>query len=129
MLCVDPAQAGEFWPHVEPFIAAACRRGLHDLAGAEQAVRSGAALIWIVWDGESIVAALTTELHRINGRKLCFIAALGGNERRRWLHLIADVESWARAEGCVAMIVMGRLGWQRELRGYRPRGVIMERTL
>lgn len=140
MLCVDPAQAGDFWPHVEPFIAAACRRGLHDLAGAEQAVRSGAALLWIVWNGESIAATLTTELHRINGRKLCFIAALGGRERRRWLHLIEGIESYARAEGCAAVVVMGRAGWQRELGAvrqdgrerpgaYRLRGVIMERTL
>ncbi len=139
LLCVDPAQAAEFWPHVAPLIEQACRRGLHDFAGAEQSVRSGAALLWIVWDQAEIVAALTTELHRINGRKLCFIATLGGKQRERWLHLIEGIESYARTEDCAAVIIMGRSGWQRTLMRledgrkrpgapYRTRGVIMERT-
>jgi hypothetical protein len=129
LLCIDPAQAADFWPHVSSFIEKACRRGLHDFAGAEQSVRSGAALLWIVWDEVEIVAALTTELHRINGRKLCFIATLGGKRRERWLHLIEGIESYATAEGCAGVIIMGRPGWRRALRQYGERGTILERSL
>jgi hypothetical protein len=131
LICVVPDQVEAFWPHVEGLIAQACARSLYDLAGCRRSLREGRALLWIVWDDENgaIVAALTTELHRINGRLLCFIAALGGRERGRWLHLIAGIEAFARAEGCAAVIVMGRRGWARALSGYRPRGIILEQGI
>ena len=139
LICVGPEDVEAFWPHVQGLIAQACVRSLYDLAGCRRSLRAGRALLWIVWDDEkgAIIAALTTELHGINGRLLCFIAALGGHSRDRWLNLIGGVEAYAQAEGCVAVIVMGRPGWARALRqgrrerlgGYRLRGIILEKGL
>ncbi len=128
LICVDPAQAAEFWPFVASLIERACKRGLYDYAGAERSVLAGTALLWLAWNGE-IAAAATTELHKINGRKLCFIAALGGTNRGRWLHLIGGIEDFARAEGCEATVIMGRPGWKRVLPSYKMRGAIIERML
>jgi hypothetical protein len=137
LICVAPDQVAAFWPHVAPLIAAACRRGVFDLDGCRRSLLEGRALLWLVWDedaspdgaGGELLAALTTELHRINGRLLCFIAALGGRARGRWLHLIAGIEAFARAEGCAAVVVMGRPGWARALKHYRLRGIILEKGL
>ena len=129
LVCVDPTQIEDFLPHVAEQIARACRRGLHDYEGSLRALRGGQALLWLVWDGEQVLASLTTELHRINGRKLCFIATLGGQNREQWIGLISEIEKFARAEGCQSVIIMGRKGWSRALPEYHTRGLILERAL
>jgi hypothetical protein len=130
LLCVDPAQVRDFWPHVEPLIKAACARGLHDFGGTLRSLERGTALLWLVSDGEEIFAALTTELHKLNERKVCFISTLGGRQHRQWVHLVSGIEDFARAEGCEAVLLMGRKGWLRAMPpSWRQRGIIMERAL
>ena len=129
LLCVPPNQVADFWPHVEAMLRAGCERSLHDVAGMRRSLDGGDALLWLAWDGTAIRAAATTELHRINGRLHCFVAALGGTEHERWVHLLAGIESYARDEGCTSVIVMGRPAWRRLLAGYAQRGVILERMV
>src|SRR5689334_20593328 len=79
LVCVDPARVHDVWPHVAALIAAAMRRsGLGELADVARSVGDGAALLWLAWDGERILAAAVTELHLIDGEKLCTILACGG---------------------------------------------------
>lgn len=129
LLCVAPDQAAEFWPHVAHYIERACRRGLHDFAGAERSVKTGAALLWIAWDEPEILGAATTELHKINGRRLCFISAMGGKDRDKWIGLVSGIEDFARAEKCDAVVIMGRTGWTKALPRYHERGRIIELRL
>jgi hypothetical protein len=118
------------WPFARPVIAAAMRRGgISDFSAVERNVLSGGALLWLAWDGREIVAAAVTELTLVHGRKLCTIVACGGRERRRWLHLIAELETFARREGCQAVRICGRRGWLRELPHYRATRVILEKEL
>ncbi len=63
LICIDPAQAHEFWPHVASLIKAAMEKGrLSSYADVEHAVRNGTALLWLAWNGEKIKAAAVTEL-------------------------------------------------------------------
>jgi hypothetical protein len=141
LICIDPARAAEIWPHVRALIAQAMARGgVSDFSAVEARVLDGRALLWIAWErtGEGagsaagagrVLAAAVTELAVVNGRKLCVIAACGGSDRRRWLPALREIEDFARAEGCAAMLVMGRRGWKRALRHYRERGIILEKEL
>jgi hypothetical protein len=62
LICVDPAQAHEFWPHVASLIRAAMEKGrLSSYADVEHAVRNGHALLWLAWNGETVKAAAATE--------------------------------------------------------------------
>src|SRR6516165_9750628 len=97
LICVDPAQAHEFWPHVASLIKAAMERGrLSSYADVERSVRNGSALLWLAWNGETF----------------CTIVACGGHDRSQWLPLIARLEAYGRREGCAAMRIYGRRGWQ-----------------
>ena len=98
-------------------------------AEVEQAVRSGAALLWLAWEGESIKAAAVTEICAANGEKFCTIVACGGHDRGQWLHLLEGLESHAKAEGCDTMRVYGRRGWGKLLKDYRVTRVLLEKTL
>src|SRR5262249_5020222 len=93
LICVDPAQAHEFWPHVASLIRAAMEKGrLSSYADVEHAVRNGNALLWLAWNGETIKAAAVTELTHANGETFCTIVACGGHDRSQWLHLIEGLE-------------------------------------
>jgi hypothetical protein len=130
LLCIDPAQVSEFWPHVAPLIKAAMEKGrLSDYADVEHSVRNGSALLWIAWDGERIKAAAVTELGKANGEKFCTIVACGGSDRGQWLHLLAGLEAYGKAEGCAAMRIYGRRGWLKLLPEYRTTRVLLEKTL
>jgi hypothetical protein len=130
LICIDPAQVHEFWPYVAPLIKAAMQKGrLSDYADVEHSVRNGNALLWIAWNGETIKAAAVTELGVANGEKFCTVVACGGHERRQWLHLLAGLETYGKAEGCAAMRMYGRRGWLRLLPEYRATRVLLEKAL
>jgi hypothetical protein len=98
-------------------------------APVEQNVLSGRALLWLVMRGTAIRAAVVTELHRTETRKVCTIVACGGADMRDWLALLSGIENFARAEGCDAVRVMGRAGWTRMLKEYRETRVVLERKI
>jgi hypothetical protein len=105
------------------------RGGVSEYGDVERNVRDGSALLWLAWDGTRIHAAAVTELRSANGRKFCTIVACGGEQRRHWLHLLADLESFARAEGCATVLILGRPGWRRVLPDYRVKNIILEKEL
>jgi hypothetical protein len=130
LICVGPSRVAALWPFARSLIASAMRRGgISDFSAVERDVLGGSALLWLAWDGEEIAAAAVTELAVVHGRKICTIVACGGRARSRWLHLIADLETFARREGCRATRICGRRGWSRVLPDYHATRVILEKEL
>jgi hypothetical protein len=122
----------EFWPHARALIKAAMGKGdISPFACVEHAVLTGDALLWLAWDADArrIAAACVTELQKVGTRKLCLIVACGGHGMHRWLPLLAQLEDYARAEGCAVTRIMGRAGWARVLTDYRRKRVILEKQL
>lgn len=125
LICVSPDYIFDFWPHARPLIKAAIdETNLSDFAEIEQQVLDGKQLLWLAWSGK-IEAAATTRL--ING--VCEIVACSGHLRERWIQLHEQLVSYAKAEKCRAMRIIGRPGWERALDGYRREYVILERAL
>src|SRR5262249_26468973 len=139
LVCVDPARVAEVWPHVAPLIARALVRGgfearaasasAHDPSTHDPSIddssahasapdlagrlRAGAALLWLAWDGATILAAAVTALDMIDGVKCCTLIACGGRDFARFGHLIAGLERYAAREGCARMRICGPKGWLR----------------
>ena len=86
-------------------------------------------LLWLVWDGDKIKGAVVTELAETVSGRICVIVAMGGADRSRWLHLLKELEDYARRESCRTMRLYGRKGWKRVLRDYRETRVILEKGL
>jgi hypothetical protein len=86
-------------------------------------------LLWLAWDGDSILAAAVTELAAVDGGKLCTILACGGRDLARVAPLAAGLERYARDEGCARIRICGRRGWARVLAGYRVTRVVIEKNL
>lgn len=127
---VDPSLVAKVWPHARALVKSAIdRTGLSDFAHIEREVLSGLQQLWLAWNGTAIEAAAVTQLVVIGSRKICIIVACGGRDHSRWIHMLADLEKFAKAEGCDTVRIYGRKGWQRILENYRANYVVMDREL
>lgn len=130
LVCVDPKEIRRIWPHASHFIKRAIlRTGLSDFEEVEDSILDGDALLWLAWDGERIEAAASTILETANERKSCVIVACGGEDMSHWLGLIAQIETYAKNEGCSCARIIGRRGWSRVLEGYRAEYAILEKAI
>jgi hypothetical protein len=134
LMCVDPRLVYRIWPQVAPLLRRAiARTGLSAFADIEREILDGKALLWIATIGESgqlsIDAAASTILQQTDAGRVCVITACGGRRMAGWLPLIANLEAYARDEGCRSIRIFGRLGWQRVLDGYRRTNVVLDKPL
>jgi hypothetical protein len=129
-ICVDPARVREFWPYTSPLIRRAIERGgLSRFEDVERDVLAGASLLWLAWDGRAVAAAAVTQLAATDTGKVCILVACGGTRMRRWLPLLAVIETYARSETCALVRILGRKGWMRVLPQYRAQRVVLEKNL
>lgn len=128
-VCIDPAQVAKIWPLVSHLIREAMRKGGGDFEDIERAVLSGERLLWVAADEEQIWASAVTGLHTENEHKFCCIWACGGRAREKWLPLLSEVESFAKAEGCQSMRIYGRKGWARVFPDYKLIQITLEKAL
>lgn len=90
----------------------------------------GDADLWVVLGEENeTLCALTTRIMHSAQAKWCVIDACGGKDMRRWIHLLKEIESWARSNGCTRMQVPGRTGWGRVLPEYEHAYCVLEKEL
>jgi hypothetical protein len=129
LICVAPSEVNQMWPYAGGMIRSAIERtGLSDFEDIEKSVLAGDQLLWIAVS-DHIEAAATTQLVKIAGCKVCILVACAGHQRERWLPLFAELEKYAKDEGCKIMRLYGRKGWERALDGYHVEHVVMEKAL
>lgn len=91
------------WTDVIALIDTAARRG-----GCEPWVEGD--LLWIAIDGGAVIGAATTRLLTNGNAELKHVAGVRGRE---WFgRLDAQIEEWARANGCRLAVSRGRKGWR-----------------
>jgi hypothetical protein len=127
---VDTPLVAGIWPHTREMV----KRGMSradpgDFERTERELFAGLQQLWLVWDGVAILAIAVTQLVTVGDKKLCVIVSCSGKGVRRWLHLIAGIEKFAKDEGCHAMRIYGRKGWERVLKNYRAKYVVMDKEL
>jgi len=80
--------------------------------------------LWLA-DGGALVTQVVTYP---TGMKVVSLLLVGG-EMDKWLHLLPEIEFWAKSEGCeVSELPRGRRGWTKILEGYNSM-VFMEKRL
>jgi hypothetical protein len=94
------------------------------------ALENRSAQLWLVWN-ETADAVCVTQLEPTSKGKHCCIWIMVGREMVSWLPLIAQLEQWAKREGCNMMRHEARPGWAKMLKreGYHMPHVILEKEL
>ena len=130
---VSPGNIGLIWPQVEKYIKSAFEAGIGDDTekSALSLLFKGDAQLWVAHEGAKIQGARITRNCVVNnGRKICFTIACGGEDFASWVHLMDDVERWAKNQGCDALRISGRAGWRiLKKRGYFEPFVLIEKAL
>lgn len=129
IFCVPPDRAAEYWDVVKGLIRPALENSLTDFDVVARAVCNGEMLLWLIWDGTEVYAAVVTQLSISNGKKFCTIVAIGGHRMPKWLHTIARIEKFARDEGCKSVAIMGRFGWSKLYPDYKVTSTTIQKEL
>ena len=129
---VEPGMARSIWDRVSDMIDVGYSAG-DDFMPKDilERIRYGQVLLWIAIDDESgnIIAAMTTELVPMRSGLVCWMCQCGGDRMQDLKRFHVQIEEYAKAEGCVKVILKGRRGWERVLEGYRVRTVTLEKAI
>ena len=129
LICVDPKDAPQVWPHVEAMLKAATDHcGNWSIGPIRSEVFDGKQLLWITWNGLKIKAAATTRLVVEQKGLVCQAIACGGTDDD-WPERFSAIEEYARDEGCVSTRIQGRPGWARVFKDYKTEWVSLEKKL
>ena len=126
---VPTSEVCKYWPVFKPFVDRVLneRGGQRTTKDLLSALMWGDATLWSVAE-ERIVAAAETEVYEMDER-VCRITCLSGDGMNRWIHGIKSIEQWAKEQGCTAITLSGRKGWQRVLQDYDLSQVTLRKEL
>lgn len=123
------------WDKVEPYLASACQRGGEYLTqDILTALVRRQMQMWVAFEGETlkrsnVFAVCITEIVITPQRKSCSILIGTGRRREEWQGFRSAIEEWAREQGCEAMKVIARPGWERVFEDYRKTHTLLEKAL
>ncbi|MBN9497861.1 MAG: hypothetical protein J0H39_13980 [Alphaproteobacteria bacterium] len=128
---VPTADAERAWPLVRAHIERTAETSAGEMTADDIKARiaSGDFQLWIVLDGADLLATVLTEVVSYPQRKVCFIVGCVGEHRVKWIHLIAEIEDWARLQGCATSRIRARKGWVKVLPDYKIAHIVLERAL
>ena len=94
-----------------PWIEAALEYsgGTHDFIDVAEGINKGTMQLWPTPKG-----CIVTEIV-VYPRKRMLNVFLGGGELDQILDMHQDVIQWAKAQGCTALTMTGRVGWKKPL--------------
>lgn len=114
------------WDQVAPKIqTVADRAGTYTVEDIAQRLLKETAQLWVALRNDRVVMACVTEINDYKRRE-CNILICAGSRRQDWIGFLEHIKEWARAEGCQAMTLTGRKGWQRVLRDWKLAAVELE---
>ena len=107
---------GLIWPKVEEYLAKAVdtAKGKLTIDDVRSGIESDLYLLWVVVDGEDIIAAVTTRVINYptcNGMALDWV---GGKRIKEWLSMLnSTMRDHAKNHGCSHLEGYGRPAWTR----------------
>ena len=129
-----PTEVPDVWQEVADMLKRAI-----DLSGGRYAMNQtlhelllGKTTLWVVKDGEEIIAAWVLRLIEFPGRKTLYGDLLAGDRMKEWAHLMDEaVQDWARKFRCDYVEIGGRDGWLRFAKpyGYEKAYWVMEKKV
>lgn len=99
--------------------------GSHTFDDVAELIREGKAQLWPAPRGCAVTEIV------VYPRKRVLHIFLAGGELSQLRDMFSDAAEWAKAQGCEAMSLSGRVGWARAMApdGWMTQAVVMERTL
>jgi len=120
IVAIPPEQIEDIWIQVSPLLEKALNKnpGDIDLELVRERLESGEYLLMCAIENDKILASFAVELVN-EKRKTANIVLCGGERMDDWLDQFMDtIKPLVRDQGCEAITIMGRAGWQRKMKPY-----------
>ena len=119
------------WPLAEGHLLKSYRRCDQNIPlELRDDLRKGKRQLWLLTRGDvTIIAAGITTMFVLRSGPALKIEHFGGGFMGEWLHLLEEVENYARSQGCRKVMWEGRKGWIRLLADYDVTAWVMEKRL
>lgn len=124
-----------FLPLINHYIEDATNRsaGRHTPKTVYEMIQRDLYHLWLVVDDEQdnqVQAVVVTQfLQYPTGITAADVIIATGQNRKKWLHLLEELEDWARDNHCDLFQMFARKGWAREIPQYNLSHVLLERQL
>ena len=125
----------EFVPTVWPKVRGLVKKGIDlDRFAPDdvlRAIRAKKMQLWLIGAADKLEAIVVTEINVYPRGTACGIVIVAGAQREAWMDHLADIEAWARSQGCQWIESHARKGWTREpaLKDWRVTAVVMHKAL
>lgn len=131
MFALDASQIDATWQDYEALLQRFERQTGDMSAEHVKACAKDATLqIWGLQDDQKVHGITLTEIVTTPRGLICIIrGAVGDAPTHLQAGLLDEIGSWAKAQGCVAVQLIGRRGWLRRFPRFRQRAVVAEWNL
>lgn len=120
------------WPDIEPLIAKVSMKydGTHPLT-VLGCILKGEYMCFVATEGREVRAVATVEIFVREAQKYGKIVHVAGEGREGWLKYLDDICEWCKAQGCIAVEGIGRVGWEKVLaeKGFKRTSTIIRKHL
>ena len=132
LIPVRPDELQSVWQALEPWMLKVVdgMNGRHTMAGLVQDILQEELFLWAVVldrDVRAVVGADVVEAP--SGLRSVVIRFCVGKKVNEWVHLLDEVEDWARATGADRIETWARKGWAKHLPDYKMTHVLLEKDL
>lgn len=119
----------KYWPTAKKMLSKAIpySDGTFDIDAIYRLIKSSEMQLWFVI-GAKVMACLATQIINYPKKKVCAISFLAGHDMHEWMHLLKDLEEWARSMQCDAIEGYGRKGFQK-IKGWKIVHSVMRKNL
>lgn len=111
-----------------PFLPLIAKRSGEPVDSYADEIKRGLTQAHVIMTGDAPTGLIGTRLEEDGaGRRRCSIVWGAGRNGPDSFPMVAQIEDWARLEGCAGMKAMARLGWKKffEPMGYRAKHIEM----
>lgn len=133
LMGIPPDIVPAFWQIAAPMVGRAVEHadGRYDIDDVLAALLARDMQLWLAVDSRSMAveAACVTEIVAYPREKRCGLVFCAGRDMNRWLRHLSEIGDWAREQGCVALELQGRPGWERRLRDWQKTHVLLSKRL
>ena len=126
-------EVDKVWPLARDLVQSACETNdSFDAEDIKEFCKQGAMQLWlVVSDFDTVLATVVTEVRNYPNYKVCDARIVTGQKMKLWIHHLADLEKWAKDQGCKKMELFARPGWEKIMKkkGYKKTHVQIEKEL
>lgn len=116
-------QIQEFYPQIQSLVESAYFYGdaYRDEDELMDDIEAGKAFLWVYLENGDPVGICVTDIHEVGDIRRAMIHTTATQDNIDWARAHAEIEDWAKHNGCQQIMIIGRPGWQRKLRevGYK----------